>query len=92
MNGGGEKAKVDYEFYIEEGAYSKFDEIQREMCKILGIHYSCKCKIYDKEGVVQNEDDMGMMNDNDILYIANDGRFCISFISRTGVRSFGFFG
>ena len=43
------------------------------MCKLIGVHYSSKCKVYDKEGVMQQEDDMVMLRDNDILYVAPQG-------------------
>lgn len=57
------------------GQVTDFTDLCHEMCEALGVKWTKHCRIYDKEGVSQFEDDVCMWQENDVYYIAPQGKF-----------------
>lgn len=64
---------MDQILQIDYGTIADFEDLQKQMCELLEERWTDDFRLYDKEGVRQFEDDLCMMSENDILYIAPQG-------------------
>lgn len=73
LNGTGFLNRREEELSIEYGTISTFSEFKREVARTLKVKYFEECRLFDKEGVELFEDDLVMLKNSDVIYLAVRG-------------------
>lgn len=64
----------DHLIKLPYGAISGFEDLQKHICKTMGVHWKPCCKIYDSSGNGIFEEDLNMLSNDQVIYIAPDGK------------------
>lgn len=73
LNGTGFLNRKEEILNIEYGTVSSFKEFKKAVSHCMKQQFHPECRIFDKEGIELFEDDLRMLNDKDVIYLAAKG-------------------